>query len=585
MTNQPARATPDQNEHQKITAWSLIKPYWVSEERWIAWGLLVAIIVMNLLVVWINVRLNGWSAEFYNALQAKDVKRFPPLLMTFTELAFGFIILAVYGRYLRQMLGFRWRQWLTTRFLSEWLGKGAFYRIERDRLADNPDQRISDDLQSFATTTLSLTLDLLSTVVTLISFITILWTLAGALTVTLGGTPLAIPGYMVWAAALYAVFGSLVIQKVGHPLVSINYQQQKVEADFRFGLIRLRENAEQIALYDGMDTERGNAQGLFQHIRDNWWRVMKYTKRLTFVLSFYGQIAIIFPLVVAAPRYFAGAFTFGVLMQISQAFGTVSDSFSWFINSYSTLVEWRATVNRLREFVRVMHSPRLKESVSPATEHGGINLHFIDNNELATEHLKLSLPNGTPLSEVRDIAIKPGSRWLVRGPSGAGKSTLMRALAGLWPFGEGSIDAPVDARMMFIPQQSYLPIGTLKAALTYPSPAADYSDEDCREALRACRLGEYADRLGESAHWSRVLSPGEQQRLAGARVLLHKPDYLFLDEATSALDPDNENRLYKLFVERLPKAAIVSVAHRESLAAYHHETLEIERMPEERVAA
>ena len=585
MTNQPARATPDQNEHQKITAWSLIKPYWVSEERWVAWGLLVAIIVMNLLVVWINVRLNGWSAEFYNALQAKDVKRFPPLLITFTELAFGFIILAVYGRYLRQMLGFRWRQWLTNRFLSEWLGQGAFYRIERDRLADNPDQRISDDLQSFATTTLSLTLDLLSTVVTLVSFITILWTLAGALTVTLGGQPLAIPGYMVWAAALYAVFGSLVIQKVGHPLVSINYQQQKVEADFRFGLIRLRENAEQIALYDGMDTERGNAQGLFQHIRENWWRVMKYTKRLTFVLSFYGQIAIIFPLVVAAPRYFAGAFTFGVLMQISQAFGTVSDSFSWFINSYATLVEWRATVNRLREFVRVVHSPRLKESVSPATEHGGINLHFVDSNELATEHLKLSLPNGTPLSEVRDIAIKPGSRWLVRGPSGAGKSTLMRALAGLWPFGEGSIDAPVDARMMFIPQQSYLPIGTLKAALTYPSPADDYSDEDCREALRACRLGEYADRLGESAHWSRVLSPGEQQRLAGARVLLHKPDYLFLDEATSALDPDNESRLYKLFVERLPKAAIVSVAHRESLAAYHHETLEIERMPEERVAA
>ncbi|MFP6557733.1 ABC transporter ATP-binding protein/permease [Paraburkholderia sp. B3] len=583
MTNLSSRATPDQPE--KITAWSLIKPYWVSEERWIAWGLLIAIVVINLLVVWINVRLNSWNADFYNALQGKDVKQFPHLLMIFTVLAFAFIILAVYGRYLRQMLGFRWRQWLTTRFLDEWLGKGAFYRIERDRLADNPDQRISDDLQSFATSTLALTLDLLSTVVTLISFVTILWTLAGALSITLGGHPLAIPGYMVWAAALYAVLGSIVIQKVGHPLVSINYQQQKVEADFRFGLIRLRENAEQIAFYDGMDTERGSAQGLFQHIRDNWWRVMKYTKRLTFVLSFYGQIAIIFPLVVAAPRYFAGAFTFGVLMQISQAFGTVSDSFSWFINSYSTLVDWRATVNRLREFVRVVHSPRLKETVSPATEHGGINLHFVDANVLSTDHLKLALPNGVPLSEVRDVAIKPGSRWLVRGPSGAGKSTLMRALAGLWPFGEGSIDAPVDARMMFIPQQSYLPIGTLKAALTYPSPADDYSDEDCREALRACRLEDYADRLAESAHWTRVLSPGEQQRLAGARVLLHKPDYLFLDEATSALDSDNEGRLYKLFNERLPKAAIVSVAHRESLAAFHDETLDIERMPEERIAA
>jgi len=583
MTTLSSRPTAEQDP--KISAWSLIKPYWVSEERFVAWGLLVTIIVMNLLVVWINVRLNSWSAQFYNALQSKNVQQFPHLLMIFSGLAFGFIILAVYGRYLRQMLGFRWRQWLTTRFLNDWLGNGAFYRIERDRLADNPDQRISDDLQSFATSTLTLTLDLLSTVVTLVSFVTILWTLAGAITITLGSHPVEIPGYMVWAAALYAVFGSFVIQKVGHPLVSINYQQQRVEADFRFGLIRLRENAEQIAFYDGMDTERSNAQGLFAHIRDNWWRVMKYTKRLTFVLSFYGQIAIIFPLVVAAPRYFAGAFTFGVLMQISQAFGTVSDSFSWFINSYSTLVEWRATVNRLREFRRVVKAPRLKETVSPATEHGGINLHFVDANRLTTRNLKLALPNGAPLSAVPDIAIAPGARWLVRGPSGAGKSTLMRALAGLWPFGEGAIDAPVDARMMFIPQQSYLPIGTLKAALTYPSPHDAYDDDECRDALRACRLDDYVDRLQDSAHWARVLSPGEQQRLAGARVLLHKPDFLFLDEATSALDPDNEARLYRLFNERLPKAAVVSVAHREALAAFHGETLDIARTPEVPVAA
>ena len=573
-------ASPALPPDEKVSAWSLIKPYWVSEERKTAWALLLAIIVMNLLVVWINVRLNRWSADFYNALQTKNVRDFPHLLMVFSGLAFGYIILAVYGRYMRQMLGFRWRQWLTTRYLNEWLHDSAFYRIERDRLADNPDQRISDDLQSFATTTLSLTLDLLSTVVTLVSFITILWSLAGALTITLGGVPLHIPGYMVWAAALYAVVGSLVIQKVGHPLVPINYQAQKVEADFRFGLIRLRENAEQIAFYNGMDTEKKNAHSLFGRIRDNWWQVMKYTKRLTFVLSFYGQIAIIFPLVVAAPRYFAGAFTFGVLMQISSAFGTVSDSFSWFINSYSTLVEWRATVNRLREFKRVVHAPRLKESVSPATAHGGINLHFVDADALTTDGLKLALPNGTPLSRIRDIAIEPGSRWLVRGPSGSGKSTLMRALAGLWPFGDGSIDAPVNARMMFIPQVSYMPIGTLKAALTYPSAADTYTDDECREALVTCHLSQYADRLQESGHWTRMLSPGEQQRLAAARVLLHKPDYLFLDEATSALDAENEARLYRLFTERLPKAAIVSVAHRESLAAFHDETLEVERASE-----
>ncbi|KVV46112.1 ABC transporter ATP-binding protein [Burkholderia ubonensis] len=586
MTQSTPTAPDAPQDERPVSAWSLIKPYWVSSEWKIAWGLLVTIVVINLCVVWINVKLNQWNAQFYNALQAKNVHDFPGLLMQFSALAFGFIILAVYGRYLRQMLGFRWRQWLTNRFLNEWLGDRAFYRIERDRLADNPDQRITDDLQSFATTTLSLSLDLLSTIVTLVSFITILWSLAGALTFTLGGTPIAIPGYMVWAAALYAVVGSLIIQKVGHPLVSINYQQQRVEADFRFGLIRVRENAEQIAFYDGEDTENGNARNLFMRIRDNWWRVMKYTKRLTFVLSFYGQIAIIFPLVVAAPRYFAGAFSFGVLMQISSAFNTVSDSFSWFINSYSTLVEWRATVNRLREFKRVMRASHLKESVSPATEHGGINLHYVDSERLSTSSLKLALPNGNALADIGSVTIEPGSRWLVIGKSGSGKSTFMRALAGLWPFGDGAIDAPVSARMMFVPQTSYLPIGTLKAALTYPATADAYSDDACRDALRACRLEEYVDRLGETAHWTRVLSPGEQQRLAGARVLLHKPDFLFLDEATSALDTDNEARLYHLFNERLPQAAIVSIAHRESLAAYHGGTINVERVSDsDKVAA
>ncbi|MFM0288603.1 ABC transporter ATP-binding protein/permease [Paraburkholderia megapolitana] len=572
--------TPTLEPDDKVSAWSLIKPYWVSEEWKIAWGLLVTIVAINLTNVWITVKFNTWNGDFYNMLQAKSVKDFPHLMMVWAVLVAALIVLFVYGRYLRQMLGFRWRQWLTTRYLEEWLGHGVFYRIERDRLADNPDQRISDDLQSFATSTLTLTLDFLSTVVTLISFITILWSLAGALTVTLGGMPLVIPGYMVWVAALYALAGSYMTYKLGHPLVAITYQQQKVEADFRFGLIRVRENSEQIAFYDGEQTERASAQNVFQRIRDNWWRVMKYTKRLSFVLSFYGNIATIFPLIVAAPKYFSGAFTLGVLMQIQNAFGTVSDSFSWFINSYGSLVEWRATVNRLREFKRVVHASHLKEATSPATAHGGINLHYVDEDRLTTDGLSLSLPSGAPLSQIRDISIQPGSRWLVRGASGAGKSTLMRALAGLWPFGNGSIDAPVSARMMFIPQQSYMPIGTLKAALAYPSSAETYTNNEYIEALQACHLADYTGRLEESAHWARVLSPGEQQRLAAARVLLHKPDYLFLDEATSALDTDNEARLYHLFIERLPKAAIISVAHRESLAAFHEETLNVERSAE-----
>ena len=575
MTNQsygPATGQPD-----RVSAWSLIRPYWVSEERKIAWGLLIATVAMDLLLVGISAWLNTWNRDFYDALGSRNVHEFPRLMLMFAMLALAFCAISVYNRYLRQMLGFRWRQWLTTRYLQEWLGNGTLYRIERDRLIDNPDQRIAVDLDLFATTTLSLTLDLLSTVETLVWFSIVLWSTAGALSVMIGGAAVQIPGYMLWAAVAYAIAGSLLTNKVGRPLVPINYQLQRVEVDFRFGLIRLRENAEQIAFYDGMGTERANAGGRFGRIRENWWQLMRYTKRYSFVVSFYGQLADIFPIVVASPRYFAGALSFGTLMQITDAFGSVSGSLSWLINNYDTVVEWRATVNRLREFKRVMQHPRLKESMSPGTEHGGINLHDVDESQLVTRNLTLALPNGERLTSVRDIAIKPGSRWLVRGPSGAGKSTLLRALAGLWPFGNGSVDTPVGARMMFIPQQSYLPVGSLKAAATYPAAAEVFRDDDCREALHACRLQDYADRLQESGDWGRMLSPGEQQRLVAVRVLLHEPDYVFLDEATSALDSENEAHLYGLLSGRLPKAAIVSIAQRESLAQFHQETLDITR--------
>ena len=568
--------TPDSTQ-DKISAWSLIRPYWFSEDRWPARGLLVFVIGMNMALVYINVRLNSWQVSFYDTLTKKDVSGFRSSLIEFSVLAFMYIIIYSYRTYFRQMLEFRWRQWLTDRYLQRWLGDNAFYRIERDKLADNPDQRISDDLQSLATTTLALSLDLLSTVVSLLSFVTILWGLSGALSFMPVGHPITIPGYMLWVAAIYAIAGSWVMHKINHPLVSIEYQKQRVEADFRFSLIRLRENAEQIALYNGAETEDAHLKTTFSRIRSNWKLVMKFTRRLTLVTTLYGQLATIFPLIVASPRYFAGAFSIGVLFQISSAFGNVSDSLSWFISSYPTLAGWRATVNRLREFQRVMRTQHWAESASPATLHGGINRHMNDIPNLATRDLQLALPNGHALSTVGSINIEPGSRWLVRGPSGTGKSTLMRALAGLWPFGDGAIDAPVGAQMMFLPQQSYVPIGTFKAALTYPSATDAFSDEACREALKAASLPDYIDQLDVSEHWGRRLSMGEQQRLAFARVLLQQPDYLFLDEATSALDGETESSLYNAVITRLPKAAIVSVAHRESLAAFHQHTLEMQR--------
>lgn len=389
----PTLTAPPSSE-DKISAWSLIKPYWVSEEWKSAWLMFVAINAMNLASVWLSVRFNTWYGDFNNALQQKDPSHFGHLMLVFAAIVSATLVLFVYSRYLRQMLGFRWRQWLTTRFLGRWLDDRAFYRIERDHLTDNPDQRISDDLQSLASTTLALTLDLISTLASLASFVIILWTLSGPYIMHFGATKLAIPGYMVWVAMLYALAGSYVMHKFGHALVTINYQQQRVEADFRFGLIRVRENAEQIALYDGMRTEKNRAMGAFERIRENWWRIMNYTKRLNFVLNFYGQTAMIFPLLVAAPQYFSGALTFGALMQIQSSFSTVSDSFSWFISNYGSLAEWRATVNRLREFKRVIDTSRLNESFSPAMDEGGIRLHYIDSNTLDTRALKLALPNG-----------------------------------------------------------------------------------------------------------------------------------------------------------------------------------------------
>ncbi|MDQ2186000.1 ABC transporter ATP-binding protein/permease [Alcaligenaceae bacterium A4P071] len=591
---------------QALTTWQLIRPFWVSDERWAARGLIAAIIAMNLTIVYINVRLNAWNAGFYNALEGKQVEAFGGLLWTFTWLAFSFIILAVYSLYLRQALGFRWRQWMTRRYIHEWLGDHAFYRIERDGTADNPDQRIADDLQGLATTTLSLFLDLISTVVTLVSFMSILWTLGGAASIVLATYQIDIPGYMVWAAMVYALVGSVLIKRFGAPLVAINYRQQQVEADFRFGLIRVRENAEQIALYGGAHAEGSDAGRRFGHIRDNWRRIMSLTKRLTFMTSMYSQAAIILPLSLATPHYFAGAYSFGVLIQVARAFGTVSDSLSWFILNYATLAEWRATVNRLREFKLALARGEHGEHGEPSPQPSGPSqvesaptplfvptpMHASGQASSAslssaapssvahpprallhTQSLHLQRPDGSPLVAIPDFRVMPGERWLIKGASGIGKSTLLRAVAGLWPYRTGAVVVAENMRMLFVPQQSYMPIGTLKAALCYPDMVDRFDDASCATVLELCGLGAFISELLKPDHWGRRLSPGEQQRVGFARVLLQRPQMAFLDESTSALDLDTERRLYRVLIEQLPKTAIMSVAHRESLADFHPRTL------------
>lgn len=558
------------------SSWALIKPYWFSEDRRIGRSLLLLVIALNLAIVYVTVRLNTWYGAFYDALDKRNLPSFTHLILVFSLLAFFSIGLATARTYFQQMLEFRWRQWLTDVYLDKWLQGRAYYRLERDHVVDNPDQRIAEDLRDMATSTLTLSLDLVSTVVTLFSFVTILWVLSGSLGFAVFGHQVSIPGYMVWAAVLYAIVGSVIVHKVSRRLIDVGYRRQKVEADFRVLLVRLRESAEQIAFYDGGPTEGRRARTVFGAVRANWLQIMRYTKRWVLASSVYSQVAIIFPLVAAAPRYFAGAFTIGVLMQLNNAFGQVSDACSWFINSYSVLAGWRATLNRLREFAKQLQMPE------PA------GLTRSPGRDVKAEGLQVFRPDGHPLPVPADFEMQPGERWLVRGPSGAGKSTLLRTLAGLWPHATGRVVMP-DADMdgvagskraaLFLPQSSYVPDGTLKDALCYPDAADRHDDASCAEALRECRLEGYVDELHMLDAWSNRLSPGEKQRLSFARALLLKPRYLFLDEATSSLDLDTERHLYETLLARLPHAAIISVAHRETLDRFHTHEMRIGPQP------
>jgi len=541
--------------------WQLAKPYWVSEQRAKGLALLAAVVGLTLGIVWINVQLNAWNNEFYNAIQDKKLDDFYRLLGRFTLLAFAFIVAAVYRIYLQQMLQIEWRTWLNERYLAAWLEERAYYRLQLlDRGTDNPDQRIAEDLRLFVDATLSLSLGLLSAVVTLASFVAILWTLSGAL--ELWGV--SIPGYMVWFALLYAVAGTWLTHVIGRPLIALEFGQQRYEADYRFSLVRLRENAEGVALYRGEGEELANFRARFGSVIGNWWSIMRKQKQLGWFTSFYGQLAIIFPFVVAAPRYFSGQIPLGGLMQTASAFGHVQGALSWFIDAYTQFASWKATVDRLTGFSAAIERVRAEaERLDGEREEAA-------TDSLSIERLALSLPQGKLLLLApTTLQLKRGEAVLVSGPSGAGKSTLFRALAGIWPYWSGRILLPKGARLLFLPQKAYLPVGPLKHAVCYPADAGAFQDSDVSEALRAVSLAHLAEELARSENWAQLLSGGEQQRLAFARALLNKPDWLFLDEATASLPEDAQASLYGLLRERLPGTTVVSIGHRASLAEFH----------------
>lgn len=550
--------------------WKLAAPYWRSEEKARAWALLLAIVALSLSTVYVLVLLNDWNRQFFNALEQKDERDFFVLLLYFCFLASLYIAAAVYETYLEQMLQMRWRIWLTKQYLGDWLGNQVYYRLELEhRGTDNPDQRIADDLRQFTAGTLGLALGLMREVVTLASFAVILWNLSGALPLALAGGTLTLPGYLLWAVLVYAVVGSVLTHYVGRKLIGLNFMQERYEADFRYSLVRLRENAEGVAFYRGEAPEKSALLERVEWIRSNWWGLMQYTKRLNIFTIGYNQVAIVFPYFVAGHRYFSGAIPLGGLTQIASAFGQVQSSLSWFVNNYSTLASWKASVDRLLTFHRA-----LQEASAEQRRPGGIDVRSDDARTLRAEHLELALPNGRLLLADAALAIEPGERLLLAGPSGVGKSTLFRALAGIWPYGRGAVRVPRGARVLFLPQKPYIPVASLRDAVVYPGAPGAFGDAAVRSALADVGLAAFADRLDERENWSMRLSGGEQQRLAIARALLHTPDWLFLDEATSSLDEASERRLYELVLARLPGAAIVSVAHRPSVAAFHTRRLD-----------
>ena len=553
--------------------WGLTKPYWNSGERWAARGLLAVVVGLNLGLVYVEVLLSYWQNDFYNTLQSKDEAAFYAQMIKFCWLAGAFIVVAVYRLYFRQMLQIKWRTWLTQDYLREWVGEQTYYRLQLTSPGtDNPDQRIAEDLSLFCDQTLRLTLDLLSQIITLFSFLFILWNLSGTLSFALAGATVEIPGYLVWVALVYAILGTWLAHLIGRPLVGLNFNRQKFEANFRFALMRFREHTEAIALYRGEDAEMRGTLRRFADVAGNWWAIMRRTKKFTSFNVGYNQIAIIFPFFVAAPRFFSGKILLGDLMQTATSFNKVQTALSWLVDSYAELAQWKATVDRLTSFHGAMLKTKQAARVS-----AGITLTESTDTAYHAGRMNLELPTGKPLLAPFDLDLQAGASVLITGPSGAGKSTLFRALAGIWPFGRGQVQKPARARVLFLPQKPYLTIGALHEQLSYPAASGTYSETELRAALGDCALDHLVDRLDEEQHWAQILSGGEQQRIAIARALLHKPDWLFMDEATSALDDATEASVYQFIRDRLPQTTVVSIGHRTNLRQFHARRLHIRK--------
>lgn len=575
MADESKKEYDDQYLVEKnYTIWRLIKTYWQSNQRLYAYVFYTIIIVMTISLVAIDVMINYWYNYFYDALQAYNKPAVIRLLVVFFILAGIYIIVAVYRYYISQMFGLRWRRWLTNQLVNRWLQKRAYYYLENfDEKTDNPDQRIQEDAGSLVNFSIDLSMELISAIATFVAFIYVLWQLSGELDIPLGrfGT-LHVPGYLVWVGVLYAFIGTYFTFKIGRPLVALNFEQQRREATFRYAAVDVRTHAENVALYEGEDHQKSILQRLFGRVLENWYFIILRQKLLLWFTAGYNQASVVLPLVVALPNYFDKIFLLGGLIQSIQAFNRVQDSLSFIVNSYPRIATWQAVAQRLTTFLNHItvaedhahKENKVKRIKSPA-------------NNIAVSDMIIKTPRDqTLLTHINETFVH-GENYLLKGVSGIGKSTFIRTLAGIWPYASGTVTLPEKQKLMYLPQKPYMPIGTLAEAILFPDKIHQDFIKELPNILELCHLGKFIPRLNETALWSEQLSPGEQQRIAFARVLLHKPDWVFMDESTSMLDLANENYLYQLIKQSLPHCSMVSVGHRPSIEDYHDHVIDMQK--------
>ncbi len=549
----------------------LALPYFRSEDRWRARGLLLGVIASELFVVFVAVKVTEWNAAFFNGLEARNWDAVQFQLMVFLLITLGAILSGMGQYWFGQTLIIRWREWMTNRYVDLWMAEGRHYRIRFvDRSVDNIHLRIANDVLMFIRLTHELGTGFLNSIVSLFSFAFVLWGLSALAPLPLFGINFAFPGYLIVLAIGYAAVGTLVAHAIGKALIPLQFRQQRYESDFRFAIARVTDHAEAVALMAGEKVERHELKRRYGSLVYNWVALVRRQNGLNGFIFGYFHISTVFPVLVVTPAYLIGAIPLGALVQASLAFQKVEAAFAFCVTSYAKIAEWKAMMDRVAQFESAMDTVDV-----PGPKGADIRIATDATHGLSVANLIVRATDGDPIASVGSLALAPGERLLVRGSSGSGKSSLCRALAGIWPVGEGEIRLPQNARLLALPQRPYFPLGTLRQALTYPTPTAEVDDTDVRTALAAAGLGHLADRLDEEAEWNTLLSGGEQQRVGFARALIHRPDVLLLDEAVSTLEDAETRELYALLSERLPRTMVISIGRAHALVALHQRIVDM----------